>query len=278
MLVTDAQIHLWELDRPDRPWPMPLRTEPQREGGFSAEQAIAEMDAAGVDRAVVVPPTFVGEMNDSAIEAAERYPDRFAVMGRYDPTTPDQESQVARWLEQPHMLGIRLTFFSLPTFEQLDNGTLDPFWAACERHQVPVMMLMSGMPEKVAPVAERYPDLTMIMDHMALDLRADPTATWESLPRLRALAKHENVCVKVSSAPNFSAEAFPHRDIHPHLRALYDTYGAHRLFWGSDVTRLQGSYGDCRRLFQEELDFLSDEDRELIMGGALSRVLRWPER
>lgn len=276
MLVTDAQIHLWELDRPDRPWPKPVRGVAQREGGFSVEEALTEMDAAGVDRAIVVPPTLVGEMNSTAVEAAERYPNRFAVMGRFDPNAPDMKEQVAGWLEQPQMLGIRLTFFSVPRLEQLDDGSLDPFWAACERHQVPLMMLMMGVPEKVASIAERHPELTMIMDHMALDLRVDPSASWESIPRLLALAQFPKVFVKVSSAPNFSAEPYPHGDIHPRLRQLYDAYGARRLFWGSDVTRLEGTYDDCRKLFQEELDFLSGEDRELIMGKALSEVLKWP--
>ena len=28
-MITDSQIHVWEDDRPDRPWPKPLRNEPQ---------------------------------------------------------------------------------------------------------------------------------------------------------------------------------------------------------------------------------------------------------
>jgi len=121
MLVTDAPIHLREINRSVL-WPMSLLTGPQREGGFSADQAIEEIDATGVDRTVVVPPTFVGEMNDSSIEAVERYPDRFAVMDRCDQTTPNPENQIAQWLEQPHMLGIRLTFFSLPTSGRLGGS------------------------------------------------------------------------------------------------------------------------------------------------------------
>ena len=81
MLVTDAQIHLWELERPDRPWPKDGRATPQRPDGFTAEQMLAEMDPVGVDRAVIVPPSWIGESNEYALEAAEKYPNRFAVMG-----------------------------------------------------------------------------------------------------------------------------------------------------------------------------------------------------
>lgn len=74
MLITDAQVHLWEPNRPDRPWPgTPIRP-PHRLNGFSAEETLVEMDLAGVDRAVVVPPNWVGDNNQTALEAAARYP------------------------------------------------------------------------------------------------------------------------------------------------------------------------------------------------------------
>jgi predicted TIM-barrel fold metal-dependent hydrolase len=277
MTVTDAQIHVWEVDRPDRPWPQPPRNEPQREGGFTAAEALVEMDAAGVDRAVIVPPTWVGEGNETALEAAVEHPSRFAIMGRFDPDAPGAPERLATWLDQPGMLGIRLTFMAVPRPEQIDDGSLDWFWAACEEHGVPLMMLMQGQPEKVASIAERHPGLTIVLDHMALNLRVPVAESWESLDRLVDLARFPKVHVKVSSAPNFSAEPYPHRDIHGHLRRIIEAYGPQRCFWGSDVTRLAGTYRDCRRLFEEELDFLSAEDREWIMGHALAEALNWPE-
>jgi hypothetical protein len=42
MLITDAQIHLWEVSRPDRPWMNGLQRPPHRPNGFSAEEIIAE--------------------------------------------------------------------------------------------------------------------------------------------------------------------------------------------------------------------------------------------
>lgn len=274
--MTDSQIHLWEVDHPDRPWPSPLRTEPQGEHGYSAEEALAAMAEAGVDRAVVVPPSWVGENNATALEAAAAHPDRFAIMGRFDFTAPDAEERLAHWREQPSMLGIRLTFSQTPTRENLVDGSIDWFLKGCEQHQVPLMMFLPSTPQYAGTLAERYPGLTVILDHMALDIRADVSVVWDGLGAITDLARFPNVFVKVSSAPNYSAEAYPYADIHGHLRRLYDAYGPERLFWGSDVTRLRGSYTDCRRLFTDALDFLSDRDRELIMGEALSTVLRWP--
>jgi hypothetical protein len=41
------------------------------------------------------------------------------------------------------------------------------------------------------------------------------------------------------------------------------------------VTRLPCTYDEARRLFTDELDFLSGEDLEWIMGRGISEWLRW---
>ena len=53
-------------------------------------------------------------------------------------------------------------------------------------------------------------------------------------------------------------------------------FGADRCMWGSDLTHLPCPYIDWVRLIPEA-DFLSEEDKALVMGGALSRWLNWPE-
>ena len=54
--------------------------------------------STGVDRAVLVPPLVSGFNNDTAnayaLEAAAAYPDRFAVMGRFDPRPPDARERL----------------------------------------------------------------------------------------------------------------------------------------------------------------------------------------
>lgn len=277
MLVTDSQVHIWEPDRPDRPWPKPLRNQPQLPDGFSAEQMIAAMDEAGVDRAVIVPPTWVGENNLTALEACERYPRRFAVMGRFDPTTPDAPALLQGWLKQPHMLGIRMTFRVPPYSGWLDGDTLSWFWAACERLGIPVMVLVSGLLPKLKPVAERHPGLKLIIDHMGCNMEGKGAAAFASLPDLLALAPFPNVSIKTSSAPCFSERPYPFADLYPYLRAIYDAFGPRRMFWGADLTRLTSTYRECLLHFQEGLDFLNAEDREWVLGKALAETLRWPE-
>ena len=278
MLVTDAQIHLWELDRPDRPWPTDVRSTPHRPHAFTDEHMLPEMDQAGVDRAVIVPPSWVGENNATALEMAAKHPTRFAVMGRFDTQAPDARARLEGWLSQPHMLGIRITFNAPRFVSALEAGGFDWFWAACEELGIPLMALFSGpLLDKVPPIAERHPNLTLIIDHMGRASGATGPAAFADLDNLLRLARYPNVLVKTTSAPSYSEEPYPFRDIHPFLRRIYDAFGPRRLLWGSDITRLRGAYAECLNLFKEALDFLSADDKEWILGKTLATTCNWPE-
>jgi uncharacterized protein YyaL (SSP411 family) len=80
--IVDAQVHIWAESTPERPWP--ARHAPHRPVPITAESLLADMAEAGVQRAVLVPPSWEGERNDVCLAAAQAYPDRFAVMGRLD--------------------------------------------------------------------------------------------------------------------------------------------------------------------------------------------------
>jgi predicted TIM-barrel fold metal-dependent hydrolase len=277
MLVSDVQVHLWEPERPDRPWPKPQPRPPHRRKGFSAEEMLKEMDAAGVDRAIIVPPTWAGENNEWALAMAARYPRRFAVVGRFDVKAPDACAHLEGWLKQPHMLGVRMSFHVKPFSDWLDDGSLDWFWATCERCGIPAMVLVPEMPGKVRPIAARHPDLKILIPHMGFNLDARGAEAFEALDGLLALARFPNVFVAVSSVPCFSNEPYPFRDTDPVIRRIYDAFGPQRMLWGADLSRLRGSYHECLGQFQEALDFLSADDKEWILGKSLAKVLNWRE-
>ncbi len=277
MLISDAQVHLWEADRPGRPWPTGLQRPPHRPNGFSAEEMLAEMDAAGVDRAVIVPPTWVGENNMMACEAAAKYRDRFAVVGRFDAKASDARTQLEGWLKQPQMLGVRMSFHVRPFIEWLEDGSLDWFWASCERLGIPVMALVPGMVHKLLPIAERHCGLKILIPHMGCPLDVRGADAFAGLSDLLALARYPGVFVMASSAPCFSNEQYPFRDLHLSLRRIYDVYGPQRMLWGADRSRLTSTYRECLNLFQDGLDFLTAEDKEWILGKTLAETLNWPE-
>ena len=85
--ITDAQAHLWKAEaRIGHGCLAGSRSLPEP---FTIEKLVPLMDEAGVDRVVIVPPSWPGDRNDYALEAAKRYPKRFAVMGRIPIEKPE---------------------------------------------------------------------------------------------------------------------------------------------------------------------------------------------
>jgi predicted TIM-barrel fold metal-dependent hydrolase len=197
-------------------------------------------------------------------------------MGKLPEHTPEYSApRLAGWKKQPGMLGLRITF-SEEQRPWLADGTVDWLWPEAERHQIPIMVLASGQLHHLAPIAMRYPDLKLIIDHIGVSRALDEQVA-ESIGPTLALARFPNVAVKVSSLPCFSTEPYPFRNLHEVIRRVVEAYGPHRCFWGSDLTRLllKCTYREAVTMFTEELDFLSDIDKEWIMGRALAEWLGW---
>jgi predicted TIM-barrel fold metal-dependent hydrolase len=271
--IVDAQIHVWSADTPTRPWPAG-RARHAHGPSLSAEDVLRVMDAHGVARAVLVPPSWIGDDNRDAVEAARRYPDRFEVMGRFDPRAGDARGQLARWRDQPGMKGIRLTFH-LPLWRTwLTDGSLDWFWAETEAHALPLMIHVPGMAAAVAPIAARHPGLRLIIDHLGRRTGPKDEEAFADLDELLALARYPNIAVKVSALPCYCSEPYPFRPLHPFLRRVYNAFGPRRMLWGTDYSRLPPPYADAIRLFTEALDYLTSDDRDWIMGRATTEWLR----
>ena len=58
---------------------------------------------------------------------------------------------------------------------------------------------------------------------------------------------------------------------------LYDAFGPRRCHWGSDVTNsyAKATYRQRVTHFTEELAFLSEDDKDWIMGKSIVERLRW---
>jgi predicted TIM-barrel fold metal-dependent hydrolase len=103
--IIDAQVHIWKPETPERPYVKEDASKPHRPVPFGYEDLLREMSAAGVDRVILVPPSWEGYRNDYALEAAQTYPDRFAVMGKVPLNDAASKARIATWLKQPGMLG-----------------------------------------------------------------------------------------------------------------------------------------------------------------------------
>jgi len=273
--IVDAQVHLWKDESEDWKWVPGMK--PQMPEPFTIEKLVPLMDQAGVDRVVIVPPSWPGDRNDYALEAVKRYPGRFAAMGRIPLKDPKYAALLPAWRDTPGMLGIRVTFLGATT-DWLTDGTADWFWPAAEKAGLPVMFLTEGRPATIANIAERHPQLQLIADHMGIGgttVRDGRVA--DAVSQTASLAKYPNVSVKLSAAPNYSAESYPFRDFTPHIKRLFEAFGPQRCHWGSDMTNGfdKASYQQRITHFTAELPFLTEADKDQIMGKSILARLRW---
>lgn len=236
------------------------------------------MNAAGVRRAVLVPPSWEGDYNDLALAAAQAHPDRFAVMGRVDTDAPDAREQLANWRRQPGMLGLRFTFARPELQAPLNERRLDWLWAEAEKIGLPVMMIVTpAQLHHVDRIAAWHPGLKLVMDHLALPAGRKEGEAFDDIDKLLALARRPNVATKATSMPVYALDAYPYRGLFPYLRRVFDAFGPRRMFWGSDLTKLPCTYRQCVTMFTEEIPWLSNTDREWIMGRGVREWLGWED-
>jgi len=267
MLIVDAQIHLWGSGAPMPPH-RPISS-------FTAEEALAEMDRAGVHAALIHPPSWDPGSNAMAEAAAVKYPDRFAIMGQFPPELPENHGLLAGWKNRPGQLGVRWALVQPRQATWITDGTMDWAWPAAEQAGVPIATMAGRFLPEFRKIAERQPNLKLIIDHIGLAYRAKDDAALAHVPALVEIAKLPNVAMKATGAPAYSSSYYPYRNIHDGLHRLFDAFGPDRFFWGTDITRMPCSWRDCVTMFTEELPWLKGPDLDLLMGRAFCDWIGW---
>jgi L-fuconolactonase len=271
-VIVDAQVHLWDEDRPDRPWPPDTSSHGHRRI-TTGDELVAELDAAGVDRAVLVPPSWEGERNDLVLAAARAHPDRFIAMGRIGSDT--DPAAIATWTDDPQMAGIRITCHRGPQRALLTSDAGDWLWRAAEAAGVPIMMYAPYLHADVERLVTRFPNLRLAIDHVNLGLDIVPETLAAAIEPTLALARFPNVSVKASGLECHSAGPERLALIGGVVERLVAAFGAERVFWGTDLTRIPLPYRDAVATFAEGIA-LGEQERALVMGEAILRWLPWP--
>lgn len=169
---------------------------------------VAAMDTAGVDRAILIPPSWEGHYNDLALDAVQTYPTRFAVMGRIFLEQPMDEAQFKLWRQQQGMLGVRCIFHS-PRYQQLlCDGRFNWFWQVAERNNVPVTLMLSGLKNGaviIEGLLKKYPELKLSLDHLNI-WEADRSHVTAQVKQFSALVNYKNFAIKTSAVPGWSQD------------------------------------------------------------------------
>ncbi len=275
MLTIDAQVHAYERDHPGRPWAAVLRGPAEVTG----DDMVAAMDAVGVDGALLVSPFTMYRYDASyAIAVHAAHPSRFRLIKPVDPTDPGVADTIADWAATDGTVAIRLMMRGDVSTDAADPG-INRVLAAAARHALPVNLMCTGRLEQAGLLAARNPGTRLVIDHLGLPQPHEPPAPAEpfaDLPKLLALAAHDNITVKISGACTLSHEPFPYNDLWDPLCRIFDAFGFDRCMWGTDWTRAVAllTYEQGVEAFRVT-DRLSDSDRAVLMGETLRRVYNW---
>jgi hypothetical protein len=96
-------------------------------------------------------------------------------------------------------------------------------------------------------------------------------------------SRFPSVAVKLTGAPDYATDSYPFPTMLGVTRALYEAYGPERLFWGTDITRVNGhggtrhkaTWSQCVAMYTEHASWLPTEDLASIMGTAYCRWHNW---
>jgi predicted TIM-barrel fold metal-dependent hydrolase len=266
MRIIDAQIHLWSKG---------TVVPPHRTTPYLLEESLRDMDAAGVYGAVIHPPSWDPDSHSLALEAARLHPDRFAILGRIPLDQPERRGEIESWRQQPGVLGLRYTFLQAHMKSWPTDGTLDWLWPAAERLKLPVALLAGEFLPLVGTIAERHPDLRLIVDHFGINRGHKDDAAFSTLPQLLELAKHPNIAVKVTGGPQYVTDPYPFKSLQKRYHAIYDAFGPRRMFWGTDITRMPCTWRECVTAFTDHQPWLPESDKPLVMGRAMADWIGW---
>jgi L-fuconolactonase len=287
MKIIDAHTHTWGRDEPELPWRADV-VPPGWEGPYTHADLIADMNSAGVDEAVVVTTPLYGRgirANEYTMRSIEAYPDRLYGVGLME-YFPDDPTEAVDYLKRvtghKRMLGIRmhaaLEYDESPSEinrhgNWISDERLEPVWRAAGGLDASVFVFPKAQQlDQVATLAERYPETSIVVDHMAWpDETTDPNEVpWTTF---ETVAKHENVTVKVSSIPRSADDSWPYESVHGYVENLVEWFGPERLMLGSDYPWMDdwASYESCLSWI-ETVETLSRRDLAFLTHRTFERV------
>lgn len=144
----------------------------------SVDLLIQEMDAAGIELAVVPGRDAFGVTYEELLDLDRQYPGRFILFPSVDPLSGQKAlDEVRRTVLEGKGRGIAIeSGFSPETYFSADDERLFPLYRMLEENNIPLMInysahSMKGMPfDPEAPrrldiVARKFPKLTMVVAH-----------------------------------------------------------------------------------------------------------------
>lgn len=257
---------------------------------FPPEALLANMDWAGVDKAVLLQGPFYGEANNYIARAVRQWPDRFIGAGHVDPYSPDARGMFRRCVDEHgfHILKFEMSvstgLVGLYPDLHLDGEAMAWIWEEAERQGLIITLDLGAVGSAsyqtaaVRTVLERHPRVKIVICHLAQPpiARKDDSQLDRLWQEQLHLATHLNVWFDLSALPGYasSVEDYPYPLARNYIRRAVQMVGADKLMWGTDAPGLLGvaTYPQLLNYVAHHCDFLSESDIAKILGENAWRV------
>ena len=276
-MIVDTHVHVWEIDPPKYPVGPTAPTwnsYPDEPG--TADELLSEMDVHGVDWTVLVQTSWSTWDNGYIADSVARFPDRFIGHGLIDPQDPNNAEQVRYWIKERGLVGFRfhpMYYLDEKILLTRQNG---PMWEEIAALDAVIQFhLRAAFADQVAVIAQRYPHLRLILDHMGYPQVDADAAAFQPIVEL---ARYDNVRLKLSDVAGRSQQAFPYADVHPFIEKLLSVFGGERTVWGTGYPghhRQKHNWPSLAQelqLIREGLPFLTADDKDQILGGTAAQI------
>jgi L-fuconolactonase len=265
--ILDPHVHVWAND-PRYPWAAETTEPPGHDA--TPDMLLELMRVNGVARTVLVQ--FIGYRWDNryALDTMKKCAPAFMGVCRVNPTDPAAPDHLQNLTEQGFH-GVRLSPAGDVAGDWITGGLMPPLWQRAQTLQVPMQIYapITRMPDVLALI-EKYPDLDVIIDHMA-DCSIDQP---QELDKLIALARFPRVFVKISHIWSISRQPYPWLDAQEYVKRLYAAFGPQRLMWGTDWPVCNGwtTYNRTLSVVRDDMAFLNEEDKSWILSKTVERL------
>ena len=280
MDVVDSHLHLFKALSDQYPREIfEGMTPPDREE--LADEFLAAMEGAGVDRAVIVA---LSPHDEYMAEVLRAHPGKFVGVGVFDFAVPDPVADLERRVEQSGIQGLRL--YGLNAEPGADPESIALFPMLERMRDLGVKAWFYGHPEQLKILdgaMTLLPGLKAVMNHLAfcpdmyMELRIDedrrPQFDIELPPDSLSLveeiaARQPELYVHFSGQYAFTGEAYPYTDLQGVVDRVYGAFGADRMLNASDWPWIKENpgYPEVLSLVDKYLPNLTTAERDAIRG------------
>ena len=256
---------------------------------------VAEMDYAGVDRALLHRTPYMSISNEYIADCVRRFPNRIQGLAHVEEWLIKAEPDASILKLEQAVSGLGLSGLQFMPFHMALYGQaadwngpgFRPFWDAVAQLDVPVFFTIGAGSTLASYLEElrnlrgwmdRYPDVQMVCTHgFNWRLFADgetlhiPDIVYETAP-----TDHPNFNIQILFAVFLQTRwDYPMPQMRPVLETMIHRIGADRIMWGTDIpiVLLHWTYRQSLDYIRQYCDFISPEDMDLILGENMARFM-----